>query len=71
MNMTPEEREKLLANLPPQRRENLEKRLNRLDQLPPEQKAELDRRFEEFQKLLPSPTSCSRRIADSERSETG
>ena len=51
MNMTPEQREKFLANLPPERRENLEKRLNRLDQLPPEQKAELDRRFGEFQKL--------------------
>jgi hypothetical protein len=54
MNMSPEEREKFLANLPPERRENLEKRLNRLDQLPPEQKAELGRRLEELQKLPPA-----------------
>ena len=61
MKMSPEEREKVLANLPPQRRENLEKRLNRLDQLPADQKAELDRRFQEFQKLPPAPASgCSR-----------
>jgi hypothetical protein len=53
MKMSPEEREKVLANLPPQRREALEKRLARLDQLPAEQKAELDRRFQEFQKLPP------------------
>jgi hypothetical protein len=51
MNMTPEEREKALANLPQQRRQALEQRLARLDQLPPEQRAELDRRFQEFQKL--------------------
>ena len=53
MKMSPEEREKVLANLPPDRRQALEQRLSRFDQLPPEQKAELDRRFQEFQKLPP------------------
>jgi hypothetical protein len=53
MKMSPEEREKVLGNLPPARRQALEQRLARLDQLPPEQKAELDRRFQEFQKLPP------------------
>jgi hypothetical protein len=53
MKMSPDEREKVLANLPPQRRQALEQRLTKLDQLPPEQRAELDRRFQEFQKLSP------------------
>lgn len=53
MNMTPEEREKFLSNLPPQRREALEQRLAKLDQMPPDQKAELNRRFQELQKLSP------------------
>jgi hypothetical protein len=53
MKMSPEEREKVLSNLPPQRRQALEQRLSRFDQLPTEQKAELDRRFQEFQKLSP------------------
>ena len=53
MNMTPEEREKFLSSLPPERRVAREQQLAKLDQLPPEQKAELNRRFQEFQKLSP------------------
>jgi hypothetical protein len=53
MNMTPEEREKLLSRVPPDRRESISQRLQRLDQLPPEQKAQLNWRFQEFQKLSP------------------
>jgi hypothetical protein len=53
MNMTPEQREKLLANVKPERREDLTRRLERLDQLTPEQKAQLNWRFQEFQKLTP------------------
>jgi Protein of unknown function (DUF3106) len=51
MNMTPEQRERALGNLNPQRRANVEQRLARLDLLSPEQKAELTRRLREFQKL--------------------
>jgi hypothetical protein len=49
--MTPEEREKALAQLPPERRAQIEQRLNRLAQLPPEQRAELQQRYQEFQSL--------------------
>src|ERR1700681_2449476 len=51
LNMTPEEREKALARLPPERRAQIEQRLNRLAQLPPEQLAELQRRYQAFQSL--------------------
>lgn len=51
LNMTPEEREKALARLPPERRARIEQRLNRLAQLPPEQRAELQQRYQAFQSL--------------------
>lgn len=41
MNMTPEQREKALSKLPPQRRENIQKRLNELEKLPPEARTRL------------------------------
>src|SRR5262245_39763694 len=45
MNMTPEQREKALANLPQNRRDGIQKRLERLDQLPDDEKARLNQRF--------------------------
>jgi hypothetical protein len=59
LNMTPEEREKALAQLPPERRAQIEQRLNRLAQLPPEQRAELQQRYQEFQSL---PKDRQRRL---------
>jgi len=52
--MTPEEREKALAKLPPDRRVQVEKQLNRLDQLTPEQRQQLDQRFEKLQSFPPA-----------------
>jgi hypothetical protein len=50
-NMTPEQREKALARLPPERRERIEEQLNRLGNLSPEQRAKLLQRYDEFQGL--------------------
>jgi hypothetical protein len=47
--MSPEEREKTLSKLPPDRRDQIQKQLNRLDQLTPEQRQVLDSRFERLQ----------------------
>ena len=52
--MTPEEREKALANLPSERRQQVEKQLNRLDQLTPQQREQLDQRFEKLQGFPPA-----------------
>jgi Protein of unknown function (DUF3106) len=49
--MTPEQRQKALARLPPERRERVEQQLNRLDQLPPDQKAQVLERYDAFQGL--------------------
>ncbi len=49
--MTPEQRQKALARLAPERRERLEQQLNKLDQLPPEQKARVLERYDAFQGL--------------------
>jgi hypothetical protein len=49
--MTPEQREKALAKLPPERRARVEERLKRLESLPPEDRENLRQRFNEFQSL--------------------
>lgn len=51
--MTPEQRQKALSRLAPERRARIEEQLNRLDQLPPEQRARLIERYEVFQGLPP------------------
>ena len=49
--MTPEQRQKALARLPPERRERVEQQLSRLDALPPDQRASVIQRYDEFQAL--------------------
>jgi len=49
--MTPEQRQKALARLAPERRERVEAQLKKLDQLPPEQKARVLERYDAFQGL--------------------
>jgi len=49
--MTPEQRQKALARLPPERRARIEEQLNRLEKLPPDQRARLLQRYDEFQGL--------------------
>ena len=59
--MTPEEREKALAKLPPDRRVQVEKQLNRLDQLTPEQRQQLDSASKSFRASLPHANEPSDR----------
>lgn len=55
MQMSPEQRERALAQLPPDRRAEVEQRLGQLDKqfqrLPPEQQAALQERYQSFNKL--------------------
>lgn len=41
--MSPDQRERALRNLPPERQDKIRQQLNRYDQAPPEQKARLER----------------------------
>lgn len=66
-HMTPEQREKALANLPPERREQIEKQLDRLDQLSPQQRRQLDRRFETLQSFPPARRRAVRQEVQSLR----
>jgi len=51
LGMPPEEREKALAKLPPQRRAQFEQQLQRFENMPPAQRERQLRRLEEFQNL--------------------
>ena len=51
--MTPDQREKALAKLPPERRARMEKQLSRYENLTPAQKAQVQRRLEMLQALPP------------------
>jgi len=49
--MTPQQRQKALSRLPPERRARIEEELDRLEKLPPDQRARLLQRYDEFQGL--------------------
>lgn len=49
--MTPQQREKALSRLTPERRAQVEERLRRLDELPPAERQQLRERYREFQRL--------------------
>jgi len=53
LQMSPEDRERALSQLPPERRQDLEQRLNRLQQLPPEQAQRLQNVYPAFMNLRP------------------
>ncbi len=53
LKMSPEERGRALANFPPERRQQIEQQLERLDQLTPEQRQQLDRRYFTLMELPP------------------
>jgi hypothetical protein len=50
-NMTPQQRERALAKLTPERRTQVEERLRRLEQLPVAERQQLRERYQEFQRL--------------------
>ena len=60
LRMSPQQREKALKNVPPERRRNIEDRLRRYDEAPPEQKARLER-------LWSLPPERQQQIRDSMR----
>src|SRR5436190_18557983 len=51
--MTPEQRQRALDRLPPERREKVERRLENFNALPPEEKDRLRQQYQAFQKLPP------------------
>ena len=53
MRMSPEQREQLLSRLPPQRRQNIERRLERYSRLSPDQRELLRAQYNWFHNLPP------------------
>ena len=53
LQMSPEDRERALSQLTPERRQQVEQRLNRLQQLPPEQAQRLQDVYPAFMNLRP------------------
>ena len=51
LRMPPEERQKALAQLPPERRQQIEQNLARLEKLTPQQRAQLEHRYQVFERL--------------------
>jgi hypothetical protein len=54
LQMSPEEQERALSRLSPERRQQMEQRLNRLQQLPPEQLQRLQDLYPAFTNLRPA-----------------
>ncbi len=54
LQMSPEDQERALSKLAPQRRQQVEQRLNRLRQLPPEQRQQLQDLYPAFTSLRPA-----------------
>jgi flagellar motor switch protein FliG len=59
--MAPEERRRVLESLPPERRTELERGLERYQRLSPEERAALSERFRQFQELSPGERERMRR----------
>ena len=62
-SMSPEERRAVLDKLPPDRRERVEKQLNRLGKMTPLQRAKLKERMEKFKSLNPQQQTQVRQIS--------
>ncbi|MDQ6663808.1 MAG: DUF3106 domain-containing protein [Acidobacteriota bacterium] len=61
--MTPDERRKALEGLPPQRQQQIERRLNQYQQLPPEERQKLLDRKKRFDELPPEKQAEVRQVA--------
>ncbi|MCU1260137.1 MAG: hypothetical protein JWO80_3022 [Bryobacterales bacterium] len=61
--MSPAERQKALEALPPDRRRNIESRLDRLQKMSPEERAQLQDRLERFKNLPPGQQKEVRQLA--------
>jgi hypothetical protein len=60
--MSPEERQKALAKLPPERRKKIEEQLNQYKNLTPSEKRDLRSRYQGFNQLSPEKQSQARRV---------
>ncbi len=60
--MTPEQRNRVLSKLPPERRKKVEEGLERFHQLPPSEQAQLRNRLERFDQLPPERQAAARRL---------
>jgi hypothetical protein len=60
--MSPEELERLLEKLPPERRKRIEERLRRYESLTPEQRERLREQFERFRQLPPERQQAVRQL---------
>src|ERR1700683_5648224 len=60
--MTPEEREKALSRLPPERRKKIEDQLNQYNSLSPAQRRDLRSRYAGFNQLPPEKQNQARRL---------
>lgn len=60
-NMSPEQQDRALKKLPPERREEMERNLNRYRELDPKQKERLRKQFESFQQLPPERQALARK----------
>jgi Protein of unknown function (DUF3106) len=58
--MSPQERQRVLDRLPPERRRRLEERLEAYDRLPPEERERLRRQYERFNSLTPEQQRAAR-----------
>lgn len=58
--LPPEERRRAVERLPPDRRQQFERRFNRLEQLPPADRDALDRRYQTFHQLPPERQQAAR-----------
>ena len=61
-NMRPEQRQRLLENLPPARRKRLEQRLAAYEALPPAERERLRRQYDTFRSLTPEQKQAARRL---------
>ncbi|HYZ87289.1 MAG TPA: DUF3106 domain-containing protein [Bryobacteraceae bacterium] len=60
--MTPEERQRWLERLPPERRERIERRLKALEELTPEERDRLQQQYERFRQLPPEQQDAVRNL---------
>jgi predicted Fe-S protein YdhL (DUF1289 family) len=60
--MTPEEREKALSRLPPERRKKIEDQLNQYNSLSPAERRDLRSRYAGFNQLPPEKQNQARRV---------
>lgn len=61
-HMTPEQRRRMLQNLPPERRRRIEEQLDRYNSLPPEERESLRQRLDWFRGLPAERQEAARRL---------